>query len=36
MKWTQPTIMIVLELKFTRGNNGYDKLVKQKIPLPSQ
>lgn len=36
MKWSHPTIVKALKLKFSCGNNGYEEILKQKIPLPSQ
>lgn len=35
MKWSNSTITKALKLKFSCGNNGYEELIKQKIPLPS-
>lgn len=36
MKWSNPTICKALKIKFSCGNNGYEEVLKQKIPLPSQ
>lgn len=36
MKWSHPTIVKALKLKFSCGSNGYEEILKQKIPLPSQ
>ncbi|CAI6373266.1 unnamed protein product [Macrosiphum euphorbiae] len=36
MKWSNPTICKALKIKFSCGNNGYEEMLKQKIPLPSQ
>jgi len=35
MKWSNSTVMKALKLKFSRGNNGYEELLKPNIPLPS-
>lgn len=35
VKWSNATIKKALKLKFACGNNGYDEILKQKIPLPS-
>ncbi|XP_025409640.1 THAP domain-containing protein 1-like isoform X2 [Sipha flava] len=35
MKWSNSTVMKALKLKFSCGNNGYEELLKQNIPLPS-
>ncbi|KAJ3640491.1 hypothetical protein Zmor_003785 [Zophobas morio] len=34
-RWSNETIAKALSLKFTCGNNGYQQLMKEKIPLPS-
>lgn len=34
VKWSRSTIMKALRLKFSCGNNGYEELIKQNIPLP--
>lgn len=36
MKWSDPTIFKALRLKFTCGADGYEELLKQNIPLPSE
>lgn len=36
MKWSHTTIVKALKLKFSCGNNRYEELLKQNIPLPSQ
>jgi len=33
MKWSNLTICKALKIKFSCGNNGYEKMSKQKIPL---
>lgn len=33
--WSNETIKRALQLKFVCGANGYDELIRQKIPLPS-
>lgn len=33
--WSNETIRRVLRLKLTYGNNGYEKLLQQRMPLPS-
>lgn len=35
-KWSNSTIMKALRLKFSCGSNGYNELLKQQIPLPSE
>lgn len=34
-RWSNKTITSSIKLKFACGNNGYQELIKQKIPLPS-
>lgn len=34
-KWGMNTVQKALSLKFACGNNGYEELLKNKIPLPS-
>lgn len=34
-KWSNETVKKALTLKFSCGNNGYQQLLKEKIPLPS-
>lgn len=36
MKWSHTTIVKALKLKFSGGSNGYEELLKQNMPLPSQ
>jgi len=35
-QWLNSTIMKALRLKFSCGSNGYNELLKQQIPLPSE
>lgn len=35
MKWTNETVKKALKLKFACGNNGYNEILLQNIPLPS-
>lgn len=36
MKWSNNTITKVLRLKFSCGGSGYEELLKQGHPLPSE
>lgn len=36
LKWSDATISRALRLKFTCGSDGYEELLKQNIPLPSE
>jgi len=36
VKWSDSTIMKALRLKFLCGSNGYNELLTQQIPLPSE
>jgi len=33
MKWSNPTICKAFKIKFSCGNNGYEEVLKQKIPI---
>ncbi|KAK9670798.1 Transposase protein [Popillia japonica] len=35
MKWSNTTVQNALKLKFSCGNNGYQELLRQNMPLPS-
>lgn len=35
MKWSNETVKKALKLKFACGNNGYNEILSQNIPLPS-
>ncbi|KYQ58851.1 hypothetical protein ALC60_02148, partial [Trachymyrmex zeteki] len=36
VKWSNNTTMKALRLKFLCGSNGYQELLKQQIPFPSE
>jgi hypothetical protein len=35
LKWSNETVVNVLRLKFSCGENGYEELLRQKLPLSS-